>query len=144
MNKLNCAGLVVSMVACFSVSATYAADAASPKMQYIAKAQKSELPSMNVEGTKAFLKDLVGNSNKNMPFACGLFRMEKGKPLTYTYEYDEAKIVLEGTITVSDGSSTIKAKAGDVLYFPKGATIKFSSDSKGLGFICGNRELGGV
>ncbi len=54
MSKLSLAGLVVSMVACFSIPVTYAADSASLKMQYIPKAQKSELPSMNVEGTKAF------------------------------------------------------------------------------------------
>lgn len=99
---------------------------------------------MNVENTNAFLKDLVGNSDKKSPLACGLFRMEKGQSLTYTYDYDEAKIILEGTMTVSDGQTTVEAKAGDVLYFPKGATINFSSDSSGLGFICGNREIGGA
>ncbi len=99
---------------------------------------------MDVKDTNAFLKDLVGNANKEMPFTCGLFRMEAGKPLTYTYDYDEAKIILEGTMTVTDGTTTAKVVPGDVLYFPKGSTITFSSQSKGLGFICGNRVFGGA
>ncbi|MEO6118404.1 MAG: cupin domain-containing protein, partial [Methylotenera sp.] len=93
-------------------------------------------------GTNAFLKDVVGNTNKNMPFTCGLFRMEAGKSLTYTYDYDEAKVILEGTMTVTDGTTTAKVVPGDVLYFPKGSTITFSSQTKGVGFICGNREIG--
>jgi ethanolamine utilization protein EutQ (cupin superfamily) len=119
-------------------------NAAEIRMQHLEGAQKLELPSMNVEGTNAFLRDLVGNSDKPAPITCGLFRMEKGKHLTYTYDYDEAKIILDGSMTVSDGNTTVTAKAGDVLYFPKGATIEFSSESSGLGFICGNREFGGA
>ena len=149
MNNLKIGILVASITACFSVSEVYADAAApvavaTPKMQHIAGAQKLKLPSMDVKDTNAFLKDLVGNTNKDMPFTCGLFRMEAGKSLTYTYDYDEAKIILEGTMTVTDGTTTAKVVPGDVLYFPKGATITFSSQSKGLGFICGNRVFGGA
>ena len=131
----------VALIASLSVPAAFAADL---RMQHLPGAQGLQLPSMNVEDTNAFLKDIAGNSDKKSPLTCGLFRMEKGKSLTYTYDYDEAKIILEGSMTVSDGHSTVTAKPGDVLYFPKGATINFSSDSSGLGFICGNREFGGA
>lgn len=141
VNKSYLAGLTISLLTCFSSPTSFAAGL---KMQHIPAAQALQLPSMDIENTNAFLKDLVGNDDKKMPLTCGLFRMEKGQPLTYTYDYDEAKIILEGTMTVSDGQRTVEAKAGDVLYFPKGATINFSSDSSGLGFICGNREFGGA
>ena len=115
------------------------------KMQVTPGAKSMKLPSMKVEGTNAYLKDIASNTNKAMPLTCGLFRMEKGgKDLVYTYDYDEAKIIVEGTMNVSDGFSKAKLKAGDVVYFPKGATITFSSDSYGIGFICGNREFGGA
>lgn len=136
--------LAVVSAALVSAAGISVARATEFKLQHIDGASNLELPSMNVEGTNAFLRDLVGNSDKAAPVTCGLFRMEKGKHLTYTYEYDEAKIILDGSMTVSDGETTVTADAGDVLYFPKGATIEFSSDSSGLGFICGNREMGGA
>ncbi|MCG3142991.1 MAG: hypothetical protein HONDAALG_00297 [Gammaproteobacteria bacterium] len=136
--------LIVVSATLVSAASISVARAAEIKLQYIDGASKLELPSMNVEGTNAFLRDLVGNSDKTAPITCGLFRMEKGKHLTYTYDYDEAKIILDGSITVSDGETTVTADAGDVLYFPKGATIEFSSNDSGLGFICGNREMGGA
>lgn len=141
MQKSTQAGLAISLISCFAIHASVAGDL---RLQHIPSAQGLQLPSMNVEGTNAFLKDVAGNSDKKSPLTCGLFRMEKGKSLTYTYDYDEAKIILEGAMTVSDGTSTVEAKAGDVLYFPKGATINFSATSSGLGFICGNREFGGA
>lgn len=135
--------LSLSLISAALINST-ATSAGELELQHISGAQGIQLPSMGVEGTNAFLKDVAGNNDKKAPLTCGLFRMEKGKSLTYTYDYDEAKIILEGTMTVSDGHKTVKAKAGDVLYFPKGATINFSSDSSGLGFICGNREFGGA
>ncbi len=135
---------VLSSVTAFSEDAKMQVVPAQ-KMIVTKGAKNLKLPSMKVEGTNAYLKDIAGNSNKAMPLTCGLFRMEKGgKALVYTYEYDEAKIIVEGTINVSDGYSKAKLKAGDVVYFPKGSTITFTSDSHGVGFICGNREFGGA
>lgn len=114
------------------------------KMEYHKDAQHMQLKSMNVPDTHAFLQDIVASDDPKAPIACGLFRMEKGKSLTYTYGYDEAKIILEGDMHVSDGYSKVHAKAGDVLFFPKGSTITFTSDDYGLGFICGQRERDGA
>ena len=36
----------------------------------------------------------------------------------------------------------VLAKAGDLLYFPKGTSITFSTDDFGLGFFCGQRGEG--
>lgn len=115
-----------------------------PKMQYLKNAQHMKIKSMNVEGTHAFLEDIVSSNDPKAPITCAMFKMEKGKALTYTYTYDEAKVILEGSMYVSDGSSKVKAKAGDVLFFPKGATITFSSDNYGVGFVCGQRAKDGA
>ena len=47
-------------------------------------------------------------------------------------------------MNVNDGTQTVKAVPGDVLFFPVGSTITFSSDSSGTGFICGQREIDGA
>ncbi len=115
-----------------------------PKMQYIKNAKGMKIKSMNIAGTNAYLEDIVSSNDPKAPITCALFRMEKGTPLTYTYTYDESKVILEGSMYVSDGSSKVKAKAGDVLFFPKGATITFSSDNYGVGYVCGQRARDGA
>lgn len=48
----------------------------------------------------------------------GFFRLEKSKPLSYTYTYDEMKIIVEGEMHISDETgNTVKAVQGDVLFF---------------------------
>lgn len=137
--------LVIAAVAATALglsSATFAAGSAP--MQHFKNAQRMPLKSMGVEDTNAFLQDLVSSDDAKAPITCGFFRMQKGKPLTYSYDYDESKIILNGEMTVSDGMSTVKATKGDVLFFPKGSTITFSSASSGLGFICGQRPRDGA
>jgi ethanolamine utilization protein EutQ (cupin superfamily) len=122
------------------LAASYSVSAGDPKMKIFKNAQEMELDSFG-KGGNAFLTDVVTSTgDPGAPVTCGLFRMEKGESLKYTYTYNEAKILLEGEMTVSDGSSTQKVKPGDALYFPKGATITFSSDNSGLGWYCGARK----
>ena len=149
MRKTHIAGVILAatgMVYGASLMAHGATDAQThgKKMEYHKDAQQMKLKSMEVPGTHAFLQDIVSSNDPKAPIACGLFRMEKGKSLTYTYGYDEAKIILEGDMHVSDGYSKVHAKPGDVLFFPKGSTITFTSDDYGLGFICGQRERDGA
>lgn len=87
----------------------------------------------------AFFEDVMSSGNPEAPMTCAMFRMEKGEPLVYEYEYDDIKYVLDGSFTVSDGNSTVTAVKGDVLRFPAGSTITFTSDDYGLGWACGNR-----
>ncbi|MCY4641887.1 MAG: cupin domain-containing protein [Gammaproteobacteria bacterium] len=110
------------------------------KMKTFKGATSMELASMNIEGVNAFLADVVSSNDSDAPITCGLFRMEKGNSLQYTYTYDEAKIIVEGEMTIAEeGGETFHAVAGDVVYFDEGATITFSSDSSGVGFYCGQR-----
>ena len=104
-------------------------------------AQRMPIASMNEPGVKAYFEDVVGSADPKSPIACGLFRIESGKPLVYTYSYDDTKIVLDGHIDFSDGSQKVRGEPGDVLYFPKGSTITFSTDSAGLAWACGQRKL---
>ena len=111
------------------------------RMKHYPNGQATELASMNKEGVNAFVKDIVFSNDPDAPITCGLFRMEKGKPLQYTYTFDEAKIIVEGEMTISEeGGETVEAKAGDILYFEEGAIMTFTSNSSGLGFYCGQRS----
>jgi ethanolamine utilization protein EutQ (cupin superfamily) len=136
MKKFHC----FLFIAVPMLAASYSAGAGDLKIKHVKNAQKMEIKSLGEEGVNAFLTDIVASDNPDAPIACGLFRMEKGKPLKYTYTYDEAKIMLDGEMAVSDGSSTVHVKPGDVLYFPKGIDVTFTSDSSGLAFYCGARK----
>lgn len=108
------------------------------RMQHLPGAQEMEIAPWDDEGTPAFFEDVITNNNSDAPMTCALFRMEAGEDLVFTYDYDDIKIMLEGSMTISDGESTITAEEGDVLFFPSGSTITFSSDDYGLGWACGN------
>lgn len=78
------------------------------------------------------------NENPDKPMSCGFYRLEKGTPLVYTYTYDEMKIIVEGKFEIADETGQkVTATPGDVFYFPKGATITFTTDDYGLAFFVG-------
>jgi ethanolamine utilization protein EutQ (cupin superfamily) len=112
-------------------------------MKYRSQAIKSEKPSMGVPGTKAFLVDTLSSNDQEKTMTSGFFRMEKSKPLSYTYTYDEMKIIVEGEIWISDETGiTVKGVPGDVFYFEKGSQITFDSPDYGIGFFVGLRKAG--
>lgn len=141
MKRFAVGSAVVCAVAALA-TASYAepsADASSKVMTYVKAATSKNIKSMNEPGVEAFFEDVVSSNDPKAPISCALFRIKKSEPLKYDYDYDDAKIVLEGEITVADGKSTVTATKGDVLLFPKGSTITFSSESEGLAFACGQR-----
>ncbi len=143
MHKLHYKTIVpaIALTIIFSISAS--ADDTAPKMQTFKNANNMELSSLNVEGVNAYLSDIVSSNDPDAPISCGLFRMEKGNALEYTYTYDEAKIIIDGEMTISEeNGESFNAVAGDVVYFDKGAKITFTSNSSGLGFFCGQRAIG--
>ena len=98
---------------------------------------------MEEEGIAAFLQDFAVSEDNEKPITAGLFRLEKGNPLTYTYDYHEMKLIVEGTFDIEDESGQqIMVTAGDLLYFPKGSTITFSTPDFGVGYFCGQRGEG--
>ncbi len=111
-------------------------------MKHFENSQSMEVASLNIEGINAYLEDIVSSNDENAPITCGLFRMEAGNPLDYTYSYDECKIMLEGEMSVSENGITKTIKPGDVLYFDKGTSVTFKSNSSGLAFYVGQRKKG--
>ena len=102
-----------------------------------------ELPSMEVEGVNAFLKDFSVSDDADKPITSGLFRLKAGESLKYTYTYHEMKFIVDGSFTIEDETGQEQTvKAGDLLYFPKGTAMTFTTDDFGLGFFCGQRGEG--
>ncbi|EWY87176.1 hypothetical protein FOQG_03967 [Fusarium oxysporum f. sp. raphani 54005] len=111
--------------------------------KHFAQAQsKFEIPPLS--GGNTFIGDIHSTpEGAEKPLAMGLFRVNKGEPLTYTYKYDECKIILEGNFVIEDSTGQkVEAKAGDVFYIPNGATLTFSSPDTGLAFYTGARKMG--
>ena len=99
-----------------------------------------ELPSMNIENVPAFLKDFAVSEDKDKPITSGLFRLEAGESLEYTYTYHERKLILDGSFFIEDETGNkVTATSGDLLYFPKDSSIRFSTPDFGIGFFCGQR-----
>ncbi|KAK7739717.1 hypothetical protein SLS53_005687 [Cytospora paraplurivora] len=92
-----------------------------------------------------YLEDVFSSdeTNPEKPISSGLFRLEKGQPLVYTYTYDELKIILEGHFILEDETGQkVKAVPGDHIYFPKGVKITFTTEDYGLAFFVGQRKKG--
>jgi len=112
-------------------------------MKYYEQIKNQEIPPMDTGDVPAFLVDIVISEDTEKPITSGLFRLEKGESLTYTYTYHEMKFIVDGHFTIEDETGQkVTAKAGDLLYFPKGTSITFSTDDFGLGFFCGQRGEG--
>ncbi|MEP3441709.1 MAG: cupin domain-containing protein [Sulfitobacter sp.] len=100
----------------------------------------AELPALDVPGVDALMKDFASKSSNGAPITFGMFRMSKGDPLPYEYEFDEYKLVLEGELAVEDESGTTTTfTKGDVIEFAKGTKAVFSSPSTALTFYVAQR-----
>lgn len=108
--------------------------------QFKKQAVKDAQPSMNVAGVPAFLGDTFVSQDKDKTICAGFFHLDSGNPLVYEYDYDEMKIVVEGTFVISDETGQkVTATVGDVLYFPSGCKVTFSTPDRAVGFFCGQR-----
>ena len=107
-------------------------------MRHFQKITEKSLPRMEDVDAAAFLDDFVVSEDAEKPITSGLFRLEKGNHLTYTYH--EMKLIIDGEFKIVDETGTeVIATVGDLLYFPKGSTITFSTPDYGVGFFCGQR-----
>ena len=73
---------------------------------------------------KVYTKDLTTLS-VSPRLGMGVMEMEK-TTFPWHLEYDEADIVLEGTLSIIQNGVTKTAKKGEMLYIPKGSDISFS------------------
>ena len=109
-------------------------------MRHFQKITEMALPRMEDVDAAAFLDDFVVSEDSEKPITSGLFRLEKGNHLTYTYTYHEMKLIIDGEFKITDETGTeVIATVGDLLYFSKGSTITFSTPDYGVGFFCGQR-----
>ncbi|MFJ5956890.1 cupin domain-containing protein [Paenarthrobacter sp. NPDC092416] len=100
------------------------------------------LPSMNEPGTIAAIGDSLHNPAGTV-MSAGFFELKASEPLVYTYTYDEMKVVIKGEFILTDQTTgeTTQAKERDVLFFPKGTTVKFETPDYALGFFVGDRDF---
>ncbi|MDP2247250.1 MAG: cupin domain-containing protein [Nitrosomonadales bacterium] len=109
--------------------------------KYKKQATKDQQPSMNVANVPAWLGDTFVSTDKDKTICAGFFRLEKGEPLVYDYDYEEMKIIVDGTFIISDTTGQkVTATPGDVFYFPAGSRITFETPDYALGFFCGQRQ----
>lgn len=135
---------IVRFAACaiFATTASLvgAAHAGGGEITHVPNVTGMELTPFESPGNNTFLDDVVTSGDEDAPITCGMFRIDQGEALEYAYPYDEALLVVEGAMQLSDGHNTVTANPGDVLFIPQGATVTFSADDYGLSFFCGQRE----
>jgi len=100
------------------------------------------LPSMNEPNCEAFIGDAFANPDGAV-ICSGFFELLHSEPLIYEYTYDETKFIVDGEFILTDMATgqVVRAVKGDVLFFPKGTTIKFETPTRGLGFYAGHRSF---
>ncbi|WP_223256991.1 cupin domain-containing protein [Arthrobacter globiformis] len=100
------------------------------------------LPSMNEPGVDAAIGDSFSNPGGSA-ISAGFFELRASEPLVYEYTYDEMKVVVQGEFILTDQGTgdVVRAKERDVLFFPKGTTVKFETPDYALGFYTGHRSF---
>ncbi len=101
-----------------------------------------DLPAMDAPGTEAFIGDSLSNP-EGSAISGGFFELKASEPLVYEYTYDEMKVVIQGEFILTDQATgeITRAKERDVLFFPKGTTVKFETPDYALGFYTGHRSF---
>ncbi|PNH85554.1 cupin domain-containing protein [Arthrobacter sp. AFG20] len=100
------------------------------------------LPAMNEPGCEAAIGDSLSNP-EGAAISAGFFELKASEPLVYEYTYDEMKVVVQGEFILTDQATgdVTRAKERDVLFFPKGTTVKFETPDYALGFYTGHRSF---
>ena len=69
--------------------------------------------------SQTWLEDLATSAVPGRELTSGLFRMNHGELLQYTYTYEEVKYIVDGEFHLTDGTGQkVVAVAGDIMYFP--------------------------
>lgn len=73
---------------------------------------------------QVYTKDLF-SLEESPRLGCGLMEM-KETTFDWTLNYDEIDYVIEGTLTIIIQGKPVTAKAGEIIFIPKGSAIQFS------------------
>ncbi|MDJ0358358.1 cupin domain-containing protein [Paenarthrobacter sp. PH39-S1] len=100
------------------------------------------LPQMDLPGCDAAIGDSLSNPDGSV-MSAGFFELKASDPLVYTYTYDEMKVVVQGEFILTDQRTggVTHAKERDVLFFPKGTTVKSETPDYALEFFTGHRSF---
>jgi len=118
------------------------AGAGGPAMVHFSQiVNKTELPKLaGAGGSKSYLKDVAFSKVPGKEMAAGLYRLNAGPALIYTYTYEEIKYIVEGEFHLTDGTGQkVVARAGDLMHFPRGTKVTFETPNTGLGYYIGQR-----
>jgi len=98
----------------------------------------------NSQNSLSYLKDLlVAGKDESVQLIGGLYKLLNGPALDYTYTYEEFKYIVDGEFVLRDGTGqTIAAMEGDLMYFPRGCSVNFTSPVSALGFFVGQIQEG--
>jgi ethanolamine utilization protein EutQ len=77
---------------------------------------------------KVLLADAIGG-DEDVPLAGGYMEWEKAS-FRRTVESPEISVIVDGELHLTVGGKTLVGKAGDMLYFPKGVNVLYSTPSK--------------
>ena len=75
--------------------------------KYYEQIKSQELPSMEVDNVQAFLKDFSVSEDTEKPITSGLFRLQSGESLKYTYTYHWKSFFIIGNISFSMNSKNL-------------------------------------
>lgn len=100
----------------------------------------NDLPVMEIPN--AFIGDTFTNPG-GCEMASGFFEMKPGEALHYHYTYDEMKVIIQGSFTLTDEDTGQVVEVGprDVLFFPKGIRVLFETTEHTLAFYVGHRSF---
>ena len=114
-----------------------------PAMQHKGNILGRELPAMDEFEANAFLDDFAVSEDPDKAITAGIFRLEAGESMTYTYTYHEIKLVIDGELHITDctGEIVVGTK-GDLFYFPDECEVTFSTPDFGVGYFVGQRGEG--
>lgn len=98
-------------------------------------------PSMaGAQGSNSHILDVAFSKVPGKEMTAGFYELFAGPVLQYTYTYEEFKYIVQGEFHLTDGTGqNITAKAGDLMYFPRGTSVTFSAPEHALGYYVGQR-----
>lgn len=74
---------------------------------------------------EVYLKDVISLS-ESPRLGCGYMEIVKDKPFSWTLEYDEVDVILDGTLEIITETGKVRGSKGDTIFIPKDSKIQFS------------------
>jgi ethanolamine utilization protein EutQ len=81
--------------------------------------------------TEVYLKDVV-NSSISETMSGGWAKYPKGASNSWTLDYDEFIVVINGVFTIHSEGKTITVKAGDFFFITRGTSVVYQADEESI------------